>query len=296
MSEPGASRLDFPKLSRMFREALLGYELMPNELKLGQIFCLETFDVGRAVGLVALREWAAWLGLRDSKGLRPDKCAALVNTLNSLGIVDVNCAQGTFEPRPDASLWSRTRAFRVRAFSTETGGSAELPLRAQRELPEALSELARDNAQTQGVGEIRRHLSSEKSADVSPNIRSLTFKRFNVETNKRLERCTPDRHGPSEKSAGASRTGDSEGASTKAIWQRVREFVGEADFRAHWEKAGYLWSNPERVALLEGSLNYVAAGLKSGEIIIKTTRGATLWSTSQIHWRQHNQAVAGGEE
>lgn len=274
--------LDFTVLSRVFREGLLAYDLMPNEFRLAQLLCLDSYDAGQAVACVRLLDWAGWLGLRDSKGVRRDKCAVLLETLNSLGLVHVNAAQGTFEPRPDASLWSRARALRARASSASIDGrSAELPLRTEPLLEEALSELARDRASAQSPmprvgGEIRRPESAEKSAAGLLPVQRSTFNRLNVET---IKRVTLDH--ASEKSA----------ASTKEVWQRVREFVGERDFREHWEKAGYVWSNPERVAVLAGALAYVAAGVKSGEMMIKTTRGAALWSQAQIDWRKHQAEV-----
>lgn len=163
MTEP----LDYWALSRAFRGALLGYDLRPNEFRLGQVLCSETYDAGRVRAPVRLAAWAGWLDLRDAKSLRPDKCAALLTTLHELGVVAVSQAQGTFEPRPDAELWSRARAFRARAVA---GDAAELPLQCEPLLAEALSEVAREKAlagaqrgpvlasakSADGVGEIRR--------------------------------------------------------------------------------------------------------------------------------------------
>lgn len=144
-------------LSYRFRQGLSNYRLMPQEERLAHLMCLDTFDRGELGGRVTLEVWARALGLRDSKGLRTDKCEKLVKSLMDLGIADVNSAQGTFELRPYAQHWSRLRALRNEAESKAEG---ELPLCAERPLSEALSELARDKALAGGPVQVKEDWSA----------------------------------------------------------------------------------------------------------------------------------------
>lgn len=73
---------------------------------------------------------------------------------------------------------------------------------------------------------------------------------------------------------------------------RVRKFVGEDDFFRHWDRAGYLWREPERMELLERSLNYLVAGVRSGEVWVRTSNGRALWSQVQCDWREFQQGKA----
>lgn len=305
---------DGSQLSNAFRDHLLDYDLSPNEYRLAQLLCLETFDQGRPAGRIALERWADRLALRDAKGPRPDKCAAILNNLKALGVVDVNAAQGTFEPRPDAVVWSRARAYRARANPEPPAQTPELELRDVRELPEMISALNRQAAlggEQPGdnvAGKSRR--SSPKAADVSPakaagtevpdfqanagdtngtvrtlsvqRSETLTFNRLNVSTNKRLTLGTP---GPG---AGCCEQ-------VEQVRGDVRDFVGAVDFGHRWDTPkveGYLWRDPERVEALAATLRYVLAGIASGEIIVRTSRGAYLWSAAQIHWRQRSKERA----
>jgi hypothetical protein len=288
--EQGESdRLLTAAMSVAFRKSLEAHNMRPNELRLAHVLCLDTFDVGKTQGNIVLDDWAKRMNLKDSKGLRPDKVATLLKTLNELGLVDVNPAQATFEPRPDADLWPRARITRARAIYAPTGATtadpaaAELALRDERELPEALTELSRELAtrQVQAAAaaqsseksdESRRRnptqaLSSEKSDEP---VQRLTFNRSNVSTNKRLTLRASDK---------------SDGELVDGIRERVRHFVGENDWHRFWARAGYLWENVDRVRSLENSLDYLAAGVKTGEVNIRSTNGAALWSQAQIDWR-----------
>jgi len=276
--------------------------MLPNELRLAHMLCLDTFDQGKTQGMIRLDEWARRMNLRDSKGLRPDKVATLLNTLKDLGVVDVNAAQATFEPRPDADLWSRARITRARAISTPSAegssapAAAELALRDERPLPEAMNELSREKAIGQATAvasseksdESRRRnptggASSEKSDDT---VQRLTFNRLNVETNKRLTL------GASEKSDDADRPEQDRIELVRKMRKLVREFVGDEDFFRCWDRAYYVWENLERVEQLERSYNYFTAGVRSGEITVKSTRGAGLWSQVQIDWRKFSREQA----
>jgi len=291
-------------MSVAFRKSLEAHVIRPNELRLALMLCLDTFDQGFTEGKITLDEWARRMDLRDSKGLRPDKVATLLKTLNELGLVDVNPAQATFEPRPDADLWPRARLLRARAISTPSAegssapAAAELALRDERELPEAMNQLSRELAIGQAPAaaaatssdfsdDRRRNptntVSSEKSDDA---VQRLTFNRLNVETNKRLTL------GASEKSDDACQPGRDRGELVRQMRKLVRDFVGDEDFFRCWDRAYYVWENLERVEQLERSYNYFTAGVRSGEITVKTTRGAGLWSQVQIDWRKYSRDQA----
>ncbi len=134
--------------SMAFRRGLLDYHLiynlLPTDFFLAQLLCLETLDVGITRGIIRLDAWAALLGYREGKGLRPDKCAKSLKRLVEFGIVDLNAAQATFELRPDSVNWSRLRDER-RAVQTAAEGG-ELPLRCERLLDEALSSNSREKS------------------------------------------------------------------------------------------------------------------------------------------------------
>jgi predicted nucleic acid-binding Zn ribbon protein len=127
--------------SRALRSGMIDYDLLPNEIRLLLLLCDETLDEGVLIGRVNLEKWAARLRMREAKGLRVDKCAKVFKNLCDLLIVDLNGAQGTYQLRPYASDWSRTRALH-RDKKTQD----ELSLCAERPLSESLSELSREKA------------------------------------------------------------------------------------------------------------------------------------------------------
>lgn len=137
-------------LSVRFREGLrdyaAGHRLRPTEFYLAQLLCLDSFDRGELRGAVDLVRWALALNMRDARGARADKCAPVLCSLKELGIVDVDPARGTFELRPDWTMWSRLQALR----SAPTASTSELNLCADRPLSEALSEVSREAALTNG--------------------------------------------------------------------------------------------------------------------------------------------------
>jgi len=138
------------------REGLLAYDLTPAEGRLAQALVLATFDRDRAAARVQLEAWASVLGFRDGRGARPDRCQKSLESLEDLGMVYWNRAEGTFTPVADPAAWSRLRAFRACApqmaaqVAPRTAANAppsaaqrELDLRAARELDEQLAEDAR---------------------------------------------------------------------------------------------------------------------------------------------------------
>lgn len=139
---------DCVALSIQFRLGLQCYDLVPTEFLLSHLLCLLTLDRGEVTGRLDPREWAVRIGMVDAAGPRAGRCLKVVKTLICLGILDVNFAQGTFELRPCVENWSRTRAFR--GASRTATGMEELPLRSERPVSEALSELSREQALKSG--------------------------------------------------------------------------------------------------------------------------------------------------
>lgn len=71
----------------------------------------------------------------------------------------------------------------------------------------------------------------------------------------------------------------------------VQAFVGENDYAQWWERRKYLWENMDRVESLERSLRYLRAGVESGEVVIRTNRGRTLWDQAQRDWRESSREI-----
>src|SRR5436305_9921500 len=99
-------------LSIRFRQAILLYDLRPTESNLAHLMCLDSYDKGLTIAGLNLRAWSLALGMTDAKGVRTDKCAALVQCLRDLGLCDVHEAKGMFELRPYPNDWSKLRALR----------------------------------------------------------------------------------------------------------------------------------------------------------------------------------------
>ena len=71
----------------------------------------------------------------------------------------------------------------------------------------------------------------------------------------------------------------------ETIKRRIRAFVGDEDWlsRRFWN-SGLGWQArlfTEEFVTLESALNFVETGLRSGELRIRKTRGATLWDEFQ---------------
>jgi hypothetical protein len=107
------------------------------------------------------------------------------------------------------------------------------------------------------------------------NVKTLTFNRSNVSTDKRSTLA---------REAAPEIREVLPGRAAEGLEERIRKFVGDRDFAAHWRGANYLWQNPERRECAERSLRYLAAGIESGEVIVRTTNGRALWSQVQRDW------------
>jgi hypothetical protein len=87
------------------------------------------------------------------------------------------------------------------------------------------------------------------------HINVRTFNRKNVLTNKR-KTSAPD---------------------PENLRELVRAFVGETDYAGFWARAGF-WTDPGRVEILAGTIRFLQAGLRAGDIHTKTTPGKHLWN------------------
>lgn len=143
-------------LSVRMREALCLYNLKERELRLANWLILETYDRGQFVGVADFSKWARELGYWDAKSIRPKQCMEEFIELKNLGLLDWNQAEGTFELRPHHHHWT---GLRLRGLLSEVEPkSKDLPLRAERLLPEALSEVSREQALTSGPDPVDRPL------------------------------------------------------------------------------------------------------------------------------------------
>lgn len=95
-----------------------------------------------------------------------------------------------------------------------------------------------------------------------------TFNRQNVSTIKRL---TSDRGDGAVKSVTAR---------PEAVFREVAEFVGQDDFQRHWANQKF-FEDGQRLEILSGSLRYLRAGIKAGDIKTKTSPGRHLWNQFQ---------------
>jgi hypothetical protein len=92
----------------------------------------------------------------------------------------------------------------------------------------------------------------------------------------------------------------------RSLRERVRAFVGEEDHAAYWARdnarqwvAGDLFRTADlflepRAKVLEASLNWCAAGVHTGEVKVKTSRGAMLWNEFQRAWERTLKSVTPG--
>lgn len=133
------------------REGLQRFKLSPSERLLGGQMVLESFDQCRTVAPVLIPEWCHVMGgtFLDNGKPREAKLRAVLDNLVQLGVVDVNQAQGTFELRPDWTLW-RFRGLRCLPQEGSKAATDSLQLRAERLLSEALSENSRTGAMKTG--------------------------------------------------------------------------------------------------------------------------------------------------
>lgn len=139
-------------LSIAMRQAICLYNLAERELRLANWLVLETYDRGEFVGQTNFHEWARVLGFWDAKSLRPKQCMQVFIDLKDLGLLDWNQAEGTYELRPYQNHWT---GLRQRGLLSEPQEIQALPLRAERLLPEALSEVSREEALARGPDPIQ---------------------------------------------------------------------------------------------------------------------------------------------
>lgn len=83
--------------------------------------------------------------------------------------------------------------------------------------------------------------------------------------------------------------------STFTLEERVRDFVGDDDWARHWARASYLWRDGQRRELLDGSLNFLRAGIRDGSVKVRKSKGAALWFQVRMDWERHvKDSVASG--
>lgn len=130
---PGAEARAY---SRALRQGIVLYDFKPTEVLLLLILCEETFDRDQFEQPLNLESWAASLA-QPVRKLKP-----VWQELITLGVIDFNQGQGTYQLRPDLNVWSRMRGLRV---PTNLRTGSELPLTVERPLDESLSSLSRES-------------------------------------------------------------------------------------------------------------------------------------------------------
>ena len=91
----------------------------------------------------------------------------------------------------------------------------------------------------------------------------------------------------------------------RSLRERVRAFVGEEDHTRNWAcdtrqwVAGDLFRTADlflepRAKVLQDTLDYCEAGLRSGKVTVKTSRGAMLWFYFQRAWERTLKSVTPG--
>ena len=144
--------------SRVMREGLTCCKLKPKQSWLAEVLILESYDrldeSGLAApvlrGKLALKEWAERGGFRDEKGLRTKTLEGVLRSLVTLGLVDVNWMESTFELRPAASSWDTSVGLRAKPRPVCVKQQV-MEFSAERPLSAALADLSREKALT-GAG------------------------------------------------------------------------------------------------------------------------------------------------
>lgn len=121
------------------------YELRPSDREFLGLLILDTYDLGRVAS-----EWtpakqeamARTMGMVETKGVRLDKLEKMFTRLITLGLIDRNAGQGTYQLRPHVENWWHPAT----GQATTASGHPELALSAERPLSDNLSEVSREKA------------------------------------------------------------------------------------------------------------------------------------------------------
>ena len=244
--------------------------LKPRERQLALLLAVESFGRGRAgVGLDARKFWE-----RLGGEWRLNELLQMLEAWRRAGWIAADGAAGECRLAPDR-LPGWAECF------LPTPPEAALPLSGGDHLATVLAGLSQARAagasakisQCENFAPrppLRNFRSGGPGDPVpvpGPNVTNVpTFKRSDVETPKR------------------STLADCENFAVK-LRERVRRFVGEADWDSpQFWNGGLGWRARlfvEEGAALESALNYVSAGLDSGETRLRKTRGALLWDEFQ---------------
>lgn len=128
---------EFRAWSAALRAGMVAYGFLPTEVLLLLILCEETFDRNELAARADVPAWARRLGMR------PDKLRPVWEELIGIQVVDFNAAAGWYQLRPALESWTNVRALRV---PRNLRAGAELPLKLERPIDEALSSMSREQA------------------------------------------------------------------------------------------------------------------------------------------------------
>lgn len=122
---------------------MAGHDLRPTEVRILIRITLDSYGRGSAGCVVDVESW------RRELGLARGKCEELLDGLARSGVVAWNRVERRIELRPDPACWTVPR--KRSTFNTQHSTSnweKELPLRDERPVDEALSELSRESVTT----------------------------------------------------------------------------------------------------------------------------------------------------
>jgi len=272
----------------------------PRERQLALLLAVESFGRGEAAGKLDL----VWLWDRLRPSWRQNELEGMLEDWRRAGWIAVDQAAGEYRLAPD-----RLPGWADCFPSPEAPPGLEL--RAGEQIGNMVAELSQARASSAGVEPFARPSNSPRAGPGCENFAPCdaklsqpgpyvnvpeTFKRSDVSTNKRLtlapcENFAAQPLAPSD----GERAGE---RGTTSLQARVAAFVGAADWTSQkfWN-SGQGWRGrifAEEAAALERALNYVQAGLQSGETRLRKTRGAMLWDQFQRERREKLQQSTSG--
>lgn len=237
--------------------------MKPRERQLALALAVESFGNGAAAGAWDVK-WV-W-----SRYLKPDwylcQCREMLDDWVRHGWIAVDVAVGEFRLAPDRwPGWAECFSEPSRDGRLELDGGPNLASMCAAVSQELAARAGpRFLDQSKIIGPVSKDF-GVGSASVQ-NVK--TFNRSNVSTIKR------------------SGNVDANGSeASEVLRERVRKFVGQADWESElfWN-SGRGWRGnlfAEEAEALGRALDYVEGGLRSGEAVLRKTRGAMLWDQFQ---------------
>lgn len=268
---PAPSDLAPEELRQLF--FMIARALTFDALRLGKrermlvlILAVESFAEGRDFGTLHLSAWEERLFKWRSNELKD-----LLADFQRWSWITVDVAEGTFRLAPDRLPgWGECFAMQLR--------EGALPLLSVNDLNKIFAKVSQEASVRPPLSAVELAKLSQRLAEIShrngtnggnvPTFNRCDVKRLNVVAAPPLM-AAPRGTAPHPGS----------------LKERVRNFVGDKDwFAKEFWNGGRGWRHQlftDESEALEGALNYCEAGLKSGEMRLRKTRGAMLWDEFQ---------------